>query len=247
MTELCHLSGYREVFSLYGRYTKKIIKFCKGLSSFKHLEQRDQLSILKPFHSEIISIRTAFLYDPTRDGFYILLNDDEQAAAFVPLGNYQTFGVFDLQTYCRNFLTMLNIVMEDDPVLRNLIIAQKLFDIRQNISCPQFIQYVLYGQPLFLWINLIFLNLEIRTFSTYAYFVVTLNTSTRMATWRRKSTAPLCSSSLSLTLSVIRISESTKTFARVIRQRWMKLFLSFMTLNRKKSRQFYKPNLFKKI
>lgn len=115
------LTHFMDAFSLYGRYTKKIVKFCKTITAFRHLTPNDQLALLKPFHSEIISIRTSFLYDPQTDGFVILLNDWEQQVAFVPLHCYRACTVLDLETYCRHFLTQLQVIMEGDPILCQLV------------------------------------------------------------------------------------------------------------------------------
>lgn len=67
------MDNFVDVFTLYGRYTRKIIKFCKNISPFLYLGPEDQLRILKPFHAEIVSIRTAFLFNPKLDGFFIIL------------------------------------------------------------------------------------------------------------------------------------------------------------------------------
>ena len=115
------LTHFMDAFSLYGRYTRKIIKFCKTITAFRDLHSNDQLALLKPFHSEIISIRTSFLYDPASDGFLILLNDWEQQVAFVPLHCYRACTVLDLETYCRHFLTQLQVLMEGDPILCELV------------------------------------------------------------------------------------------------------------------------------
>lgn len=134
------LTHFMDAFSLYGRYTRKIIKFCKTITAFRDLHSNDQLALLKPFHSEIISIRTSFLYDPASDGFLILLNDWEQQVAFVPLHCYRACTVLDLETYCRHFLTQLQVLMEGDPILCELIIALKLFQMRHNLGNPDFIR-----------------------------------------------------------------------------------------------------------
>lgn len=121
MRVIGQVEDYFTAFNLYGRYIKSIVRYCKAIPSFKSLEQDDQLTVLKPFYAEVISIRTAFLYNQALDGFRILVNDWEQVVAFVPMGCYRSYRVFDIETYCRNFLGFLNRAMEGDSVLRNLV------------------------------------------------------------------------------------------------------------------------------
>lgn len=66
------LTDYTDVFSLVGHYTRQIVRFCKSLPAFRWLPEDDQILLLKPFHAEIVSIRTAFLFNPTVDGFNLI-------------------------------------------------------------------------------------------------------------------------------------------------------------------------------
>ncbi|KAH9393593.1 hypothetical protein TYRP_021729 [Tyrophagus putrescentiae] len=134
------VDDYSVAFNLYGRYIRPVVRFCKAIPAFKALDQEDMLVVLKPFYAEIISVRTAFLYDRSLDGFRILVNDWERVVAFVPMDCYRGCRLFDIETYCRNFLGLMNGAMEGDPVLRNLILAQNLFLQRGTTKADAFIR-----------------------------------------------------------------------------------------------------------
>ncbi len=128
------VDDYSVAFNLYGRYIRPVVRFCKAIPAFKALDQEDMLVVLKPFYAEIISVRTAFLYDRSLDGFRILVNDWERVVAFVPMDCYRGCRLFDIETYCRNFLGLMNGAMEGDPVLRNLVKVEEriILDFKNN-------------------------------------------------------------------------------------------------------------------
>ena len=128
------VDDYSVAFNLYGRYIRPVVRFCKAIPAFKALDQEDMLVVLKPFYAEIISVRTAFLYDRSLDGFRILVNDWERVVAFVPMDCYRGCRLFDIETYCRNFLGLMNGAMEGDPVLRNLVKVEEriILDYKNN-------------------------------------------------------------------------------------------------------------------
>ena len=86
-----------DIFNLQGLYIKKIVKFCKNIGPFKELKQQDQLAILKPFHSEIMSIRNSYLYCPERQGYYTIV-----------VSEILIFLKYDLKTYCYSNLVRTN-------------------------------------------------------------------------------------------------------------------------------------------
>src|SRR5699024_9122200 len=61
-----------EVIDIFEAYTRKIVKFCKGISAFCNLKQSDQLIILKEFVLELVMIRVAFLYNPELDAYPLI-------------------------------------------------------------------------------------------------------------------------------------------------------------------------------
>ena len=56
-----------EVFNCPDRYSRRVVRFCKNMSAFQELHQKDHLIILKRFFIEILGIRFAFYWDSDKE------------------------------------------------------------------------------------------------------------------------------------------------------------------------------------
>lgn len=53
-------------------YSRRTVKYCKSIQTFRELHNKDQLKQLKPFLYDIMVIRGAFQYNPVKDIFTML-------------------------------------------------------------------------------------------------------------------------------------------------------------------------------
>lgn len=53
-------------------YSRRTVKYCKSIQTFRELHNKDQLKQLKPFLYDIMVIRGAFQYNPSLDVFKML-------------------------------------------------------------------------------------------------------------------------------------------------------------------------------
>lgn len=61
-----------EILSWPRLYAKKVIKFCKSIQTFKHLNENDQLIILKKSYFQILFVRSVFAFDIPRNGYHVM-------------------------------------------------------------------------------------------------------------------------------------------------------------------------------
>lgn len=66
------LSDLGDAFNWPANYAKKVVAFCGHLSAYTCLPPGDQLSVLKSFYMELLTLRTAFNYDPVANGYPVL-------------------------------------------------------------------------------------------------------------------------------------------------------------------------------
>ncbi len=63
-------SGLMEGINIPTHYVKKIIQFCKSIPEFNCLKANDTLVILKQFTCDLMFVRSTFMFDTTKNGFY---------------------------------------------------------------------------------------------------------------------------------------------------------------------------------
>jgi len=105
------------------------------------LSQDDQLIALKNNYTEISVIRHAFVYDLERDGFPMISNLSDNQAVYCKVDTFNEWQRKDLAKIIRGYIYALQAEMENDEVIRDLILAQLLFSVKADISCPEFIRY----------------------------------------------------------------------------------------------------------
>jgi len=122
-------------------YIKKTIRFCKSFAAFKMLIQEDQLSILKAFFSELMIVRFAFVFNPEKDGYPVIEDENRRQAVFIKLNLLYEAKKQNVLYYCRQYSQKFHAELEDDSAIRDLILAQRLFKPRENLKNQEFIRY----------------------------------------------------------------------------------------------------------
>ena len=102
-------------------YLKKIVKFCKSLSAFTLLSNQEQLTILKSFCCEMMFVRTVFLYDTKRDGFYSFEDGSANNVIFIPWDKCYNFKNQQLVNAIKSLGSALYHHLEDDKTIRDLV------------------------------------------------------------------------------------------------------------------------------
>lgn len=130
-----NLNDYaKHTFNIPALYATRIVQFCNNFQTFKELPKKQQLNILKPFYVELLAIRIAFLFDQKRNGFFMMENESGNRVIFIQNSLFNT-----PRTSRPNVISISNIIrqikfeMEDDPIIRDLLITISLFKPRDNL------------------------------------------------------------------------------------------------------------------
>lgn len=134
-------SGLMEGINIPTHYVKKIIQFCKSIPEFNCLKANDTLVILKQFTCDLMFVRSTFMFDTTKNGFYYTEDEKSEKVIFIPWDKCYNFKNQDLVRSIKSIGHLLKKQMEKDEVIRDLIIAQFLFKPRKNLSCNEFLKY----------------------------------------------------------------------------------------------------------
>lgn len=118
------------------KYITKTISFCKLISPFQSLTSADQLILLKNFFHEIMVIHIAFWHSELRQS------------------TFPNACEIDIRTFHQE--------LEQDPIIRDLMIGCRLFKPRNDLSCPEFItyQYHIYDRLLFRYLECKYVNTD---------------------------------------------------------------------------------------
>lgn len=66
------LNDIGDAFNWPANYATQVVAFCRRMSAYDCLPPADQLAVLKAFYMELLTLRTAFNYDPPSNGYPVL-------------------------------------------------------------------------------------------------------------------------------------------------------------------------------
>lgn len=141
MKIVTHCKTIAEVFVHSAAYIRNIIKFCKSIESFKSLNQKDQLVLLKEFFIDHQAIHFSFVYNRESDGISMKMMNRDNEAVFIKLSIFYQWSKINVVSIFRQFIQIMSYEMENDQHIRNLLIAIQLFKAQENISNPELIRY----------------------------------------------------------------------------------------------------------
>lgn len=64
-----YVSKISDSFNASAVHIRQVIKLCKSISGFKNLPMNDQMILLKNFYPSMITVRTAWVFNPQLDGY----------------------------------------------------------------------------------------------------------------------------------------------------------------------------------
>ena len=133
------LSKPADMFNWALVYTNRIIAFCRSLPAYQRLSERDRVVIFSRFMVEFCSVRMAYTLDRERNGFQGIEDESAVRAVFVPLDMANELrDQATVQEHIR-FSFALHDAFEQDPIIRDLLIAQLLFKPREDITSSQYV------------------------------------------------------------------------------------------------------------
>lgn len=135
------LDDFGRAFNFAGNYARSIIKFCKSFDDFKCLSQTIQVIILKEFYFELCSVRFAFYFDAEKDCMRMIEDEKGTHSVLIPFELFKNSVFGDLALIQKKFMMDLKARLNNDITIRNLLIAQFLFNHRENVSCTEFLRH----------------------------------------------------------------------------------------------------------
>lgn len=123
-----HFATLSETYNWPAVYSKRVSRFCRSLPAFNSIPSfADQLVILRSAYLYVLSMRAFFAYDHALGGYYILADESGNESLFLSAslaeGHYKGEWMEESNRMLRQFQT----VMEDDEVIRDLLIGFFLF------------------------------------------------------------------------------------------------------------------------
>ncbi|KAI2797982.1 zinc ion binding [Blomia tropicalis] len=123
-------------------YSVPILKYCQSISAFNMLQASDKLLVYNSIYFKLLSIRFAFNYNLENDCFPILENATNSQSTLVMYKNILTeSNRIDTLMVSKNLIQTLKFEMDNDPMIRDLLITQILFKPIVNLSCADYFRY----------------------------------------------------------------------------------------------------------
>ncbi len=116
------VTDFNDALHLAQHYIRKIIKFCKSLTSFRAFSSDDQLIILKGFFSEMLILQIAYMFRPEWGAVPGLASEDSTTERVLLNFNLLAHSnKADWTGYLLGRCTYAHEQLEGDPLIRDLV------------------------------------------------------------------------------------------------------------------------------
>ena len=116
---------------------RRLVKMAKHLSIFRKLDQEDQICLLKGAVVEVLILRSAKMFDTSRQGWSVMKGGKQHSvsAASLKFGDVESMSFFG--QYQHFATTLLSATQHDDVVLMLMIVMVVLSPDRANLQMKE--------------------------------------------------------------------------------------------------------------